>query len=208
MKGVGHTVKIFSGEYYVYDPNRVVPEGPEIYMDVNHRVVDNRPADKKVKGEVFVEMPFIKGTGEKPVVVTEDWYVKKEKKRRAKKSRDRRDIRMEMIDLLTKRDRIVHKLSQLDPTKKKNSKKIRKLNALVRDIDAQLTMLSSQGGIPIEELERGSKLQRTWRHVKKFFKKQAKKAKRWLRDNSETVAIVGSVVLPIFGSLIIKLVTA
>ena len=197
-------MKIFSGEYYVYDPDRVVPDEPEVYLDVNHRVVDNRPPEKRVKGEVFVEMPFIKGNGDGPIVVTEDWYVKKTKKREAQRAKKRRGLQVEMMELLAKRDRIRHKLGELDPSKKKDAKKIINYNIALRDIQAQLEMLEQQSGVRIEELDHGTKLSRVWNRVKKTCGKWWKDTKRFFKDNRETVSIVGSVVLPILGAAIVK----
>lgn len=153
-----------------------------------------------------IPMPFIKeakGSKDK-VIVTEDWYVKTKKKKLARLAKDKKDIQIEMMQLLGQKDILKSKLSKLDESKKKDMKKIISINVKIKDIDAELEMLQKESGIIIDELDKGSKIGRFFSRVKRSVKKKFKKVKRFCKYNSELVTGILSIVVPIFAAVIGK----
>ena len=148
---------------------------------------------------IVVPMPFIKGCpgANGPVIVTKDWYVKTEKKRLANRSKDRRIMQEEMMELLVRRDRIRAKLGTLDPCKKEDGKMIVKLNIKLRDIQAELEMLQDQSTIKLEELDHGTRFDRFVGRIKNFFRRIGKSIRKFFERNKEVILGVASVVAPV-----------
>ena len=117
---------------------------------------------------------------------------------------DHEDMQREMMRLLAKQDRIRHKLGQLNPNKKKDSKKIVAYNEELKDIDAQLKMLQEQSGIKLDELDHGTKLGRFVGKIKRAWKRFTKKVKKVYERNEALIVGIASVVIPIVGGIIIK----
>lgn len=153
-----------------------------------------------------IPMPFIKeakGSKDK-VIVTEDWYVKAKKKKLARISKDKKDMQIEMMQLLGQRDILKSRLSKLDSSKKKDMKKIISINVRIKDIDAELAMLQKESGIIIDELDKGSKVGRFFNRLKRSVKKKFKKVKRFCKYNRELITGILGIVIPVFAGLIGK----
>ena len=175
------------------------------YLDpLDNSKPTEKPMQKKSKKEI--PMPFIKGDGSKKrkVIITEDWYVKQKKKHAAERAMDKKDMQLEMMRLVAKRDRIRYKLGELNPHKKKDSKKIIAYNEELKDIDAQLKMLQEQSGIKLDELDHGTKLGRFVGKIKRAWKRFTKKVKKVYERNEALIVGIASVVIPIVGGIIIK----
>ena len=162
--------------------------------------------EDKPKPKAKVKMPYIRSSknAKKKVIVTEDWYLKKKRKQIEERVRDKKEMQLEMIQLLSKRDRIRFKLGELDLTKKKDVKKQKAYLERLEDIDAELKVLEDQSGIKIDELDRGSKLGRFFGRIKRGWKRFKKKVKKVYERNETLIVGIASVVLPIVGGIIIK----
>lgn len=175
---------VYSAEAYI--------GGPEVKMY-------DEKEPKQIKKPKIIPMPFIKdapGSKDK-VIVTEEWYVKTKKKKLAKQAKARRDIQIEMMELLGEKDILRSKLSELDESKKKDMKKIVSINIKIKDINAELEMLQKEAGINIDDLDKGTKLGRFCSRLKKTVKKKMKRVRKWVKRNREVVSAVLSVVVPV-----------
>ena len=153
-----------------------------------------------------IPMPFIAGCpGAEPVVfVTEDWFVKHEKKRLAHLAENKRDMQIDMMELLCQKDRIKRKLGSLNTYKKKDSKKIVKLNTKLRDIDAELEALEQYSGVNVRALEEGSRFDRFIGRVKKKIIKVFKGIKKFVKHNKELFSGIAAIGIPAVAGLIIR----
>ena len=169
---------------------------------------NSKPTEKREpkKPRKEVPMPFIKGDGKKKskVIITEDWYVKQKKKHAVERAMDKKDMQREMMRLLAKQDRIRHKLGQLNPNKKKDSKKIVAYNEELKDIDAQLKMLEAQSGCKLDELDHGTRFGKFVGKIKHAWKRFKKKVKKVYERNEQLIVAIASVVIPVIGGVIIK----
>ncbi|MCM1439565.1 MAG: hypothetical protein NC131_10255 [Roseburia sp.] len=182
---------VYSAEAYI--------GGPEVKMY-------DEIEPKQIKKPKVIPMPFIKdakGSKDK-IIVTEEWYVKTKKKKLAKQAKERRDIQIEMMELLGERDILRSKLSELDDSKKKDMKKIVSINVKIKDINAELEMLQKEAGINVDDLDKGTKLGRFYNKLKRNIKKKVKKAKKWIKRNRELVSGVLSVIVPILIGFVAK----
>lgn len=186
---------IFGEEFYL--PGAKVPQ---VFLDADRQTAELHKNDPRViTTPKRVPMPFIEGCkGAKgPIIVTEDWYVKQEKKRLAKKAQEKRDMQIEMMQLISHKDRLKFKLGELDPSKKSDAKKIIAINIKIKDIEAELKVLQEQSGINLNELDHGSRLGRYVGHFKRFVRKTAKKVKRFYKRNRELIYGIAAIVLPV-----------
>lgn len=191
-----------AGQYYL----KTVPQ---IFIDADTQLKAahaNDPAT--IREPRKIPMPFIKGVpGVKgPLLITEDWYVKQRKKVIAQKVVDKRDFQVEMMQLLAKRDRLRHTLGKLDPTNRKDSKRIVSINIKLKDIDAELQMLQEQSGVNMNELDHGTRFGRYVGHFQRAVKKGIKKIKKFYNRHAELINNMALIIIPtIFGGLIKKL---
>ena len=181
------------------------------YLDPLENAEPTQRADRdEPSSRGNIKMPYIKSSKgrKKKVIVTEDWYVKKKKKQIEERSKDKKDMQLDMMKLLAKKDVIRYKLGQLDPTKKKHIKRRIAYLEQLGDIDAELKMLEDQSGIKIDEVDRGSKLGRFVGRLKRGWKRSwkcvKKKTKEIFERNETLIVGLASIVLPIVGGIIIK----
>ena len=146
---------------------------------------------------IKIPMPFIHGDGRKgPLYVTNDWYVKKKKKQIIKNAKEKKIIQCDIMEAVAKLERVNIKLAQLNPGKKKDAKKIARLNIKKRDLELEIDTLQKECGVEIESLYKGSKWRRRWESFKKKIKKGWKKFKRWFSDNKELIFGFLAVAIP------------
>ena len=197
---------IYTGEKFYLDPESV----PRIFKIADKMLEEEHKNDPKpVKRIREVPVPFIKGnpnvTG--PVIVTEDWYLKKKKKKIAERSRDIKETQIEMMRLLAKRDRLKFKLGKLDYTSKKESKEIICINIELKDIDAELKMLQKQSGVDLNDLEKGTRFSRFIGLINRKTKKICKKIKKWYKRNRELIVGLAYIIIPVAVTALIKMIS-
>lgn len=189
----------YSREFYFdkdgnWDPT-IIPKYEEEQRKKKEKEFITKPVE--------IPIPFIHGDEDKgPIYVSKDWYVKKKKKRIKRNAKESKCVQIEIMQCLAKRDRILAKLAALDPAKKKDAKKIVKLNIKLKDLDLEIDALQREVGTDLNKLNHGTKWQRRWQTFKKRVKKTFKKVKRWCKDNKELIIGVASVVIPAILSLI------
>lgn len=181
---------------------------PEIFKIADREMEKRYPKSNRMTEPKVIPMPYIDSNPNVPgpVYVTEDWYFKKKKKRMIEKAKEKRDVHIEMMQLLARKDMLRIKLGELNPGKKSDAKKIAAINVDIKDINAELEMLSMQYNINLEELDKGSRLGRFIGRMKRKAKKIVKKIKRYWEDNSEFLMNMGAIILPVITTFICKLI--
>ncbi len=110
---------------------------------------------------------------------------------------ERREIKVDMVHLLTERDRIKRELGKLDVGKKKQATKIAQLNIDLCQIDEDLRTLESISGEAVPELNQGSRISRFFNGVKRKVKKACTKVKKFFNRNSESIIGLSAITLPV-----------
>lgn len=179
---------------------------PKVFRDADRIMEEKYKPVRIVNEPIEVPMPRIKGCPGAigPVHITEDWYIKEKQKKMVKRAKEKKDLQIEMIQLLAQKDRLRFKLGELNPASKRDSKMIAKINIRLKDIDCELDMLETQSGVHIDELDKGTKVGRFLGRMKRMGRKICKKIKRFYRNNSELICGIATVILPIIGSFIVK----
>lgn len=183
---------------------------PKIYRerrtdDVAEKPIRSKKPEKNVK---VVPMPFIQGNPEEgPLIVTDDWYVKEEKKKFTKQAKNKKSMQIDMMQLIAQRDQLNIELGKLDPGKKKDAKKIVYINIKLKDIDAELKMLQEQSGIDLNNLEHGTRFARFVGFFKRKFHHIKKKIKKFYRTYEEPINGLIAVIIPIAIAGVFKLIS-
>lgn len=179
---------------------------PNIFKIADREMEKRYPKNNRLTKPREVPMPYINSNPNVPgpVYVTEDWYLKKKKKKMIERSKEKRDVQIEMIQLLARRDMLRIKLGELNPGKKQDSKRIAAINVNLKDINAELEMLSMQYNISIKELDKGTRVGRYIGRLKRKTKKIVKKIKRYWEDNSDFLVNMASIILPIVTTFVCK----
>lgn len=181
---------------------------PEIFLIADREMEKRYPPEDRLTKPREIPMPYIDSNPNVngPVYVTNDWYFKKKKKRMIEKAKEKREVHIEMIKLLARKDMLRTKLGELDPGKKRDSKKIAAINIDIKDIDAELDMLSMQYDINLKELDKGTRLGRFIGRMKRKLKKMKKVIKRYWNDNNDFIINMATIVIPVISTLIFKLI--
>ena len=179
---------------------------PDIFKIADREMEKKYPPNDRLTKPKEIPMPYIDSNPNVPgpIYVTNDWYYKKKKKKIVERAKETRDIHIEMMQLLAKRDMLRIKLGKLNPANKKDSKKIVVINVKIKDINAELEMLSWQYNINLEELDKGSRLGRFIGRVKRKVKKITKVIKNLWEDHSDFILNIGSIILPFISTIIFK----
>lgn len=179
---------------------------PKVFRDVDKIMEEKYKPVRIVTKPIEVPMPRIEGCPGAigAVHITEDWYIKQKQKQILNRAKSKKEMQIQMIQLLAQKDRLRFKLGELEPGKKRDSKMIAKINIRLKDIDCELDLLQMQSGVKINELDKGTKVGRFLGRLKRMGRKICKKVKRFYRNNSELVNGIAAVVLPLIGSFIIK----
>lgn len=177
------------------------------------QVKDPRVLEKPCKGVMEIPMPTIhtdpnlKG----PIQIDEQWAKKQDTKNKKAKSKDkektRRKYEAEVIRLITTRDRLRRVLNKLNPMKKKDSKKIAKINIALRSIEYDLNEIEKEMGVKVDNIETGSKVKRFFNNVKETIKSGWKKVKKFFRRNMDTIGSILTVAASIIGALCTRRLT-
>lgn len=180
---------------------------PEVFKCADRIMAEKYPQPVKAKRKKVVPMPDINSNPniEGPLCVTQEWYDKKSAKKEKKRRKEQREYEIEMIQLVARRDLLRKKLGELNPGKKKDSKRIAAINIELTNIRDDLKMLETQSGLHIDEIDKGTKLGRFIGKIKMKVKKAAKKVKKFCKRNSELILGICSIVLPIIASKLFKI---
>ena len=191
--------------HYYRDRFFLTEDIPEIFK-IGMAQVDARfpkPLDT-IRTPIKVPMPTIESNPNVlgPIKVTRKWYVEEKQKLMMEKSQTKAEAEMTVIQLLAQRERVQSMLAKLDPSKKKDSKKIAALNCKLDVIDRNLAGYRAQYGIDIENLDHGSRVGRWMGRVKKKIKKIVKKVKRFCKNYKEEIiaglTALGSFIFAVF----------
>ena len=179
---------------------------PTVFREADKIMEKRYPVPDKLKEPKEIPMPYIDSNPNVPgpIYVTKDWYFKKKKKQMINKAKEKRDVHIEMIQLLARRDMLRSKLGELDPGKKSDSKKIAAINIDLKDITAELEMLSWQYDIDIKELDKGTRVARFVGRVKRKTRKIVKKFKKFWNENKEFILNIGAVVISAIAPFMVK----
>ena len=184
---------------------------PEIFLEADRQWDEaHKNEPKAIREVVEVPMPFIHENKGKsgPIIITEDWALKKRKKELKRRAEDAKEMQIEMMQLISKRDYLKLKLGELDPGRKKDAKKIVSINVQLKDIEADLRMLQEQSGINLNELDHGSRLARFVGRVKRWFKRKIKKIKKIFEENKELIVGMIAIIAPTVFTAVIKSLAA
>lgn len=194
---------------------------PDIFKQADRKVAEEHKDDPNIVNKTKeIPMPFVTGpSSHKQVFVTEDWYVKKKKKKAKHMAMERKDAHTEIIELLMKKDRIKHKMSKLDPTKKKDSKKLLKNNVKLNDIDTEIQVLEKFNNIDAKEVEKGSRGMRLYYGTKRVIHKKVHKLKKklinfkdrvcgWFKRNRKDIMDIVLMCVPVIAPMLVKGVSA
>ena len=179
---------------------------PSIFKDADREMEKKYPKENRLTKPREIPMPYIDSNPNVPgpLYITEDWYLKKKKKKMIKDAKEKRDIHIEMIQLLARRDMLRIKLGELNPGKKQDSKRIAAINVNLKDINAELEMLSWQYNINLEELDKGTRVGRFIGRMKRKVKKVVKKVKKYWKDNKDFLLNISTIILPVISTFVYK----
>lgn len=188
-------------EYYI-DGSAV----PEVFRAADRIMEEKIKPIRVMTMPREIPMPRIEGCPGAigPVHITEEWYVKKKRQKEIKRAKDKRDSEIEMIQLLARRDMLRCKLGELNPGKKKDSKKIANINIDLKEITAELQMLEEQSGIHLDELDQGTRVGRFLGRIKQNGKMIIKKIKKFYKKNFELVTGLATIIIPVIGTFLLK----
>jgi len=196
--------RYFGDAFYLPGTHRYnIPEVFRIADEIRAEEVKDDP-NILPNGQMVVEVPMpflhypksVKG----PVVITKDWYVKTEKKRLAKISKEKRILQEEMMDYTYDKYLVMAKLGRLDFTDPKNRDKAIKLNCKLKDIEAAINMRARQAGVRIDELEQGSDFDKFMGKVHFWLKRAKKKFNKIIEDYSHIIQPIAIVAITAFAS--------
>ena len=170
-------------------------------MVVNQYMNNPIPITKSID----VKVPFIEErSNKKPLIITDDWYIKQKKASIIKQAKDSKITQIEIMQILANRDVLRGKLGKLDPSNKRDSKKIVAINIQLKDLEAELKMLQELSGIDINQLDHGTRLGRFVGRFHRIIRKAKKKIKKFYKNNKELINGLSMIILPTIGSFIIK----
>lgn len=181
---------------------------PEI-IKLGQQHVDRLYPDPEevVRRPIKVEPPMIHSNPNVhgPLKATKKWYTQEKQKAMCQYAESKAEAERETIQLLAERDRIRKILPTLDPTKRKDVKRIAALNCRLNVINTYLESYQVQYGLDIKELEYGSKMKRLLNKGKQKVKKFAKKVKKTLNAHTDIVTAVASAATAVFVAVFTKL---
>lgn len=179
---------------------------PEPFRLADEYMAKKYPQPKTIKKPREVPMPDIKINygAEGPLKITEKWYVKKKQKQMVERAISQREAEIDMIQYIAKRDMLRRKLAELDPSKKKDSKRIASYNVEIMRLTEEIEQLERQFDISATEIDHGTRVGRFLARCKKGVKKVGKKIKKFCKRNSDLITGIASIVLPVIGSCIMK----
>lgn len=196
-------MKKYDDDFYL--PGANIPEPFRAADEMMHNKTKRPNIAKKHK-----EVPTVEGPSDTiPVVfVSDEWYYKKKRKKKVNQAKDARYDQIEMMRLMCMRDQIRAKLGQLDPSNKKDAKKILKANIKLNDIDIQIKTIEEQSGINAKKLDHGTRFSRFKARVKKKVSSIKKKVKKWYHENKKEIDKTLEVIIPLLVTSVVKIIQA
>lgn len=181
---------------------------PEIFKMADKYIESENPQPKFVdmtrnkprKGLEIDNNPKVLG----PIKVTQDYYDEAVRKRDKKREKDVKRMRVEMIQLIAEKDMLKKKLAELNPGKKKDSKKIAAINVRLEKVNRNIELLEKASGTNAKELDHGTKPARIIGSIKRKVKKMFKKTKKFIKRNEELIVGMASIILPVVSVLLLK----
>ena len=175
---------------------------PEI-IKLGQQHVDRLYPDPEevVRRPIKVEPPMIHSNPNVhgPLKATKKWYTQEKQKAMCQYAETKAEAERETFHLWRKN------LSTLDPTKRKDVKRIAALNCRLNVISTYLESYQVQYGLDIKELEYGSKVKRFLNKGKQKVKKFEKKVKKTLNAHTDIVTAVASAATAVFVAVFTKL---
>ena len=177
---------------------------PEIFLEADrimHKKIEKEHPEWLIKRAQpkKVPMPIIEAKPKNgPLYCTEEWYFKKKRKQQIKKAKAKKEIAIDVMEIQARLKFIRGKLAKLDPTKKKDLKKIVDINEEIEDLKCALEAIERTTGKPVKELEEGSKIQRIFNWIKMKAKSIKKKFDNWVDRNEDLICGILSVGIPLF----------
>ena len=110
---------------------------------------------------------------------------------------ERQEIKVDMVHLLSQRERIRRKLGQLDIGKKKDAMKIAELNIELCNIDEDIKTLEEISGEQAPTVDHGSRIRGFVGGVKRKVKRAFTKAKKFFKRNSESITAISIMSAPV-----------
>ncbi|MCM1215446.1 MAG: hypothetical protein NC548_13115 [Lachnospiraceae bacterium] len=172
---------------------------PEVF-EVAQAIIDKEnPKKEYVRKPYEVPMPTIDSNPnvEGPIHMTKEHYESEKIKQQKKRQKKTKEAEIEVIQYLAREEMIRSKLAKLDPSKKKDAKKIAAYNVELKNIRDNIEMLQMQYGVKINELDRGTKIGRFMARLKRKATKVFRKVKEWFKRNKEMVIGVAAVIIPV-----------
>lgn len=122
-----------------------------------------------------------------------------------RKERQRKEAENTLIKLISRKNYIKAKLSNLDPGKEKHSRMIAQFNIELNNIEEQINSIQTQTGIYLDKVEEGSRLKRFIGKVTTKCKSKARGIKKFFKKNKDLVVGLTSVILPVIGGCLLRL---
>ena len=161
--------------------------------------------DKKVISAEAVQRKREEIEAQKKAEAAKKARIKAEKER-AEYEENKRQAEVDMIQLVARREYLKNTLGKLNPGKYKDTQKIVNANIELKNIEETIASLCSEFGISDNALETGSKSSRFFNTVKRKVKNTFGKIRRFFGRNKDVILGVGSIVLPLIGSVIASLI--
>lgn len=201
--------QMFSEDYFF---THGLKNYPKVYQDqILDNVAERQQKQAKlhkneIREPVEVPMPFVAADPDTqgPLYVTRDWFVKEKKKQITRYAKRNKEMQIEMMELIARRDLLRGKLAKLDPFRPKDSEKIVKLNVELKDIQLQLEALSRQTGVDLKQLDHGTKFKRWFYSVKRTFANGWKKFTDFFKRHAEPITKVAIGLIPILFAIATK----
>lgn len=181
---------------------------PEIFKAADRAIAKENPQPKYVdmtrtepkKGLEINSNPRVLG----PIKMTQDFYDKAVEKRDHKRFKEVKRMRVEMIQLIAEKDMLRSKLAELDPGRKKDSKKIAAINVRLEKVINRIQLLETESGTNAKELDHGTKPARVIGNIKRKVKKTVKKIKKFFKRNEELIVGMASIIMPFVCVVVLK----
>lgn len=189
---------------------------PEIFKIADKQMAKKYPKPKKAEYKPYVmprsirvKMPDIHSNPniEGPLYCTQEWYDKQIAKREKKYRKAKQEANEEVVLLLARKEHLNDKLGKLDFAKKKDRKKIAKINIEMENINYDIQMWRDQYDVDVKALDRGTRLSRFIGKTKRLFSKVKKKIKKFYRNNTETINGIIMIAVPSMISMMVKAIT-
>ena len=115
---------------------------------------------------------------------------------------EKKQAEIDLIQLSARRDYLLANIAKLNPSKRKDSIKLVQMNIELKQIETSIAALQKEFGIKTEPINTGSTISRGWNRFKRTVKHKWNGVKKWFKKNKGLVIGIGSIVIPVIGSII------